>query len=515
MKKLGRASFSLAVSLISLGAAKAQEAYTYGYDAQGRLVAISRSGGPSSGEAKSISYDAANNRTNYAVTEPVSAPTISIGNASTTEGGTLSFPVSLSGTYPSSISVNYATAGGSAASGSDFTAGSGVLTIPPGQTSGVINVPTIDDAVVETSETMSATISAPSGGAVLGTATGTGTIADNDSALAIGSATATEGGTLSFTVTRSGDVTRAVSASYTTADGSAVAGSDYTATSGTVSFAANQTTATINVGTVNDLVVEPTEVMSVTLSNPSTYATVATATGTGTIDDDDIAFANLAISNAAAVTEGGTLAFTVTRSGNTTSAVSVGYATANGTAIAGSDYAAASGTLNFASNQISATVNVVTLDDTALESAETMSVVLSGPSTYATVTTASGSGTINDNDVAVGPYFSISDAVATEGGNLVFTITLSASSTSTLSVNYATANGTAGANDFTAASGALTFTPGQTSKTISVRTSSDLRTEVDEYMYVNLSSPTNGSGISDGQGRGTIHDGENGGCKTC
>ncbi|MCT2399614.1 Calx-beta domain-containing protein [Novosphingobium mangrovi (ex Huang et al. 2023)] len=506
----------MTVSVLCVGSANAQESYTYSYDAQGRLVRSSRAGGPSSGEARSISYDDANNRTNYTVAEPIAAPSVSIGNASTIEGGKLVFPVNLSGTSASTISVNYATAGGSATSGNDFTAATGTLTIPAGQTSGTINVSTTNDKVVETSETMTVTISSPSGGATLGTATGTGTISDNDSSLVIGNASVTEGGTLSFTVTRSGDITRSVSASYATANGSAVAGSDYTAKSGTVSFAVNQTSATISIATVNDLAVESTETMSVTLSNPSTYATITTATGTGSINDDDIAFANLAIGNAAAVTEGGTLAFTVTRSGNTTSAVSVGYATANGTATAGSDYTAKSGTLNFAANQTSATINVATIDDTSVESAETMSVSLSNPSTYASVTTATGAGTINDNDVVTGPSISINDASATEASNLVFTVTLSATSSSSISVNYATATGTAAANDFTATSGTLTFSPGQISKTISVPTHDDNRVETDEYMYVNLSGATNGSVISDGQGRGTIQDnGLGGGCKIC
>lgn len=331
--------------------------------------------------------------------------------------------------------------------------------------------------------------------------------------LAIGSASVTEGGTLSFTVTRSGNTTSAVSASFATASGTATSGSDFTAGSGTVNFAAGQTTATVTVATIDDTAVESAETMSVTLSSPSSGATITTATGTGTINDNDTAPANLAIGNAS-VTEGGSLTFTVTRSGNTASAVSASYATASGSATSGSDFTAESGTVSFAVNQTTATITVATIDDTAVESAETMLVTLSAPSSGATITTATGTGTINDNDSASPTYLVISDASALEGYNLTFNVTRSGSTTGTTTVNYATAPGTAATNDYTGVTGTLTFAPGETSKTISVFAKTDIRAELDEVFYVNLSGAT-GATINDVQGAGTIYDDGAGGCPTC
>ena len=163
------------------------------------------------------------------------------------------------------------------------------MSFSSGQTSKTITVTTIDDTVQESAETMSVTLSNPSSGAAITTATGTGTINDNDAPanLAIGNASVTEGGTLSFTVTRSGNTSSAVSASYATSDGSAVAPGDYTAKSGTVSFSAGQTSKSITVTTIDDSTVEAIEAMYVTLSNPSSGATITTATGTGTINDND------------------------------------------------------------------------------------------------------------------------------------------------------------------------------------------------------------------------------------
>lgn len=227
---------------------------------------------------------------------------------------------------------------------------------------------------------------------------------------------------------------------------------------------------------------------------------------------------NLSIGNAS-VTEGGVLVFTVTRTGDMSTAVGVSYSTASGTAISGSDFTPTSGTLSFAAGQSSATISVPTIDDTVVESSETLGVTLSAPTGGATLGTASATGTISDNDGASATYLVISDASGLEGFNLSFTVTRSGNISGTTSVTYATAPGTAAANDYVAASGTLTFAPGQTALTITVAAKTDARAENDEIFYVNLSSPTGGAILNDAQGAGTIFDDGNGGigggCPTC
>lgn len=120
-----------------------------------------------------------------------------------------------------------------------------------------------------------------------------------------------------------------------------------------------------------------------------------------------------------------------------------------------------------------------------------------------TVTGAGGGGTT--------PSFSASNASATEGANLVFTVTMSGSASSSFTVNYATANGTAGASDYTAKSGTLTFTAAQTSLTVSVATTDDTTVESAETVMLNLSNAGAGSTISDAQGVGTINDNDSAG----
>jgi hypothetical protein len=201
--------------------------------------------------------------------------------------------------------------------------------------------------------------------------------------------------------------------------------------------------------------------------------------------------------------------FTVSLSAASTSAVTVKYDTANGSATAGSDYQAASGTLTFAPGDTSKTITVAVNGDTTPESDETFAVNLSNP-TNATIADGQGIGTIQNDDQPppTPPGVSINDVTVTEGNSgttdAIFTVTLSTVSNSTVTVKYDTADSTATAgSDYQSASGTLTFAPGQTSKTITVTVNGDTAVEPDETFFVNLSNPTNAT-ITDSQGVGTI-----------
>ncbi|MBX7494543.1 hypothetical protein K3172_01590 [Qipengyuania sp. 6B39] len=113
------------------------------------------------------------------------------------------------------------------------------------------------------------------------------------------------------------------------------------------------------------------------------------------------------------------------------------------------------------------------------------------------------------------PSISVGDASAPEGGVLVFTVSLSSAYSSSIGVAYATAYGSAGSADIYPASGTLSFAAGQTSQTVSVYSKQDIRVEANETFTLNLSSPTGGATISDGQGVGTITDDDDVGEPTC
>ena len=156
---------------------------------------------------------------------------------------------------------------------------------------------------------------------------------------------------MGFTITLSKSWTTPVTVNYATSNGSATAGQDYNATSGTITFAPGVTSQVVNVGVVGDATVESNETLAVTLSNPS-GATISRSSATGTIVNDDVAPPpTVSIANSTA-NEGNSgtsnMGFTVTLSKASTTPVTIGYATSNGTATAGQDYTATSGTISFA-----------------------------------------------------------------------------------------------------------------------------------------------------------------------
>ena len=436
------------------------------------------------------------------ITDDDQPPTLSIDDAAAvSEGDAAEFTVRLSAPSGVAVSASYATADGTAAAGSDYTSTSGVVRFEPGETERTIAVATLDDEAPESEETFTVELSAPSG-ATVADGTGVGTITDDDAPeLSIDDASAVaEGEPAEFTVRLSAPSGAAVEVSYATVDGTAVAGSDYTAASGTLRFEPGETERTIAVATLDDATSESEETFTVELSAPS-GATVVD--GTGTITDDDES-PELSIDDAAAVSEGEPAEFTVRLSAASGVAVSVSYATADGTAAAGSDYTQTSGVLRFKPGETAQAITVAMLDDGESESEETFTVELSAPS-GATVADGVGVGTITDDDEA--PELSIDDAAAvSEGEPAEFTVRLSVASGAEVAVSYRTVDGTAVAGfDYAAADGTLRFEPGETTRTVAVTTLGDEQLEGAEEFTMELSAPA-GATIADATGAGTITD---------
>jgi hypothetical protein len=345
---------------------------------------------------------------NYSILNAVGrAPQISINNVSSGDGtsGTTSFTFTVSLDYSSTqtITVQYATADGTATlADRDYQATSGTLTFAPGVTSQTITVLVNSDNIYENNETFTVNLSAPSN-ATFATGTGTGTILNDDPApsLSINNVTLGDGtsGTtpFTFTVTLTGATELTTTVNYLTADGTATrADGDYQAAGGTLTFIPGGVTSqTITVQVNSDNRYENSETFTVNLSAP-TNATIANATGTGTILNDDPA-PTLAINNVTQnePTSGTTnFVFTVTLTGATELPAMVNYATADGTAtVADGDYQSASGTLTFAPGVTSQTITVAVNSDTATPSNETFFVNLSAP-TNATIANGQGTGTI-------------------------------------------------------------------------------------------------------------------------
>ena len=215
--------------------------------------------------------------------------------------------------------------------------------------------------------------------------------------ITIGNDTKAEGAAMVFTVTRFLPTGATATVEFTTVDGTATAGQDYVAKSGTLTFVGGgPETQTITVQVNDDAIDEPNESFSVVLSN-AVGATASNLPGTGTITDNDGA-PTLAAGNGSGV-EGNNVVFTVSLSSASGKTVTVAYATApsagGNAATAGADYTPASGTLTFNPGIVQQFVTVAALNDIALESNETFQLVLSNPSN-ATLGTAQGQGTIVD-----------------------------------------------------------------------------------------------------------------------
>jgi hypothetical protein len=447
---------------------------------------------------------------------------VSIGDATVIEGDSgpvpMVFDVTLSGPKNNlTITVDYATANGSAVAPGDYTAASGTVTFLPGETAKTVTVYAQGDTIYEGTETFSVNLSNAVNSSIFD-GFGLGSITDDDVRVSIGDATVIEGDSgpvpMVFDVTLSGPKNNlTITVDYATANGSAVAPGDYTATSGTVTFLPGETAKTVTVYAQGDTIYEGTDTFSVSLSNV-VNGSIFDGTGLGLITDDDV---RVSIGDVT-MDEGNSgttpFIFPVTLSGPKNNlTLTVDYATANGSAVAPGDYTAASGTVTFLPGETAKTVTVQVVGDLALEGNETFTVNLSNP-VNCSLGDSQGLGVIDNDDVA--GALSIDDLSLPEGDAgttpFDFTVNLSAPSVSTVSVHFATADGTAVAGqDYAAASGTVSFAPGETSKVVTVSVFGDTMMECTETFFVNLSSPS-GAAIADGQAIGTIQDDDNATC---
>jgi hypothetical protein len=334
------------------------------------------------------------------------APTLAVAPTRVAESaGHLGFAVSLSLPGEDPVTVAYATgaAGDTAHAGDDYASANGTVQFAPGATASVtIRVPVHDDALDEATEQFTVTLSDPVHALLAGggeTATATATIDDDDPEpeLRIADGSVSEGGgAAEFTVRLVQGSGRTVRVRYATADVTAVAGTDYVATTGELTFAPNSgLTRTISVAVTDDSLDEPDEQFEITLSSAA-YATLDPLgrTATGTIRDDESA-PRLTIADGSATEDDMVMALVVRLAPASGQIVHAGYRTADGTATAGTDYTAVSGTLTLPAGATTHTITVPVLSDEIVEGAESFTLTLHDPSN-ATLADAEATGTIAD-----------------------------------------------------------------------------------------------------------------------
>lgn len=281
----------------------------------------------------------------------VPAAWLSIGDASIVEGdsGTQNAVVQVTVTQPhgNNVTVNYSTVNGSATAGSDYNAVSGKLTFNKNETTKSILVPIRGDLLAESTESFSVRLSNAKG-AQIADSQGFVTIADNEPRVTIGDATIVEGdagtATMTFNVYLQYASSLPVHINFATADGSATAGSDYVAGSGSITIPAGETQGTIEVAVNGDLAPEWDETLLVNLTTPDTYVAITDSVGVGTIYDNE---ARIYISDAYQDYYASTITFYVTLTVPQNEVVTVDFTTWDGYAIADLDYIATWGTLTF------------------------------------------------------------------------------------------------------------------------------------------------------------------------
>ena len=463
------------------------------------------------------------------------------------------FTVTRGGDTSIATSASWAVTGSGAspATGSDFAGAalpSGTVSFAAGETSKTISVNVAGDTAVEPDQGFTVTLSNPAASTTIGTATASGMIRNDDSsqpsqaslsiaALSADKAEGQSGSTpFTFTVTRGGDTSIATSASWavTGSGASPATGSDFVGAalpSGTVSFAAGETSKTISVNVAGDTAVEPDQGFTVTLSNPAASTTIGTATASGMIRNDDssqpsqasLSIAALSADKAEGQSGSTPFTFTVTRGGDTSIATSASWAvTGSGASPAtGSDFAGAalpSGTVSFAAGETSKTISVYVAGDTAVEPDQGFRVTLSNPAAGTTIGTATASGMIRNDDSSQPSQASLSiaalsaDKAEGQSGSTPFTFTVTRGGDTSLATSASWAVTGSGANpaagsDFVGGglpSGTVSFAAGQTSKTITVNVAGDTVVEPDQGFTVTLSNPAASTTIGTASTSGTI-----------
>lgn len=441
---------------------------------------------------------------------------------SVTEGvGSTAVVVTRSGGTTGAVGVSVFVNGIEAVAGTDYTVpATPTLSWADGESGGkTLLVPILDDALPELAKSFSLGLISLTGGVSLGQSNGmTVVIIDDDSPLAgILSLPSTvvvneNDGTATVTVARLGGSSGAVSIDYSTAFyfSSAVAGSDFTDVAGTLSWAAGDLTArTISIPLIDDGSAELTEEAYLVFQNPVGGLLLPSEypySELSILDDDPTAGVLGFASTDVSIAEGdGSLVLSVTRTGGTSGAITIDYATADGYALDPDDYSATTGTLNWAAGDAAPkTISVTLVDDAIFEWQESFSVSLSNPTGAAQLESylADADIHLDDDDLPSAGTLTLTPTVSTvaEGaGSVTFTITRTGGSTGPISTIYGLGGGTAtNPGDYSGAlRGTLSWADGDaTSRTVVVPIVDDAVAEGPEPIRIGISVPSNGATVT-------------------
>ncbi len=386
---------------------------------------------------------------------------------------------------------------GSAIGNSDYTPISRTLLFAAGQSMVTVTIPITNDTATESTENFFVALSNPTSavGMTLGLTNSVEiTMVDNDTPAVQFTQNVYQvnehDGQAIITAVLSFAATIPTSITYQTTDIWAQAGNDYTAVTGTLTFAAGQISQTFTIPISDDANIEPTETFTVMLSYPFGVTFGLTSTALVSIVDNDTPMIQFVTRNYNQMEDKGAVALAVMLSKSVNATVTVIYSTTSGTAIVGSDTMAIIGTLTFAPYQISQTLVVPIIADSKVEPNETFGVSLSHPSNGILAPATTATVTILNDDLPTVQFAQSSYSVNENWGVVVIDVTLNQPSFEVVTVDITTNNGTAIAgSDYVAIGGTLTFAPAQTTQTLTLNIIDDSANELAETFMVALSKP--------------------------
>ena len=429
------------------------------------------------------------------------APTLAVAGGTAVEGaGAIEFAVTLSLASSSAVTVEYATSDGSATAGADYQWTAGTLTLPPGTMEAAIRVPVVDDDVDEADETFRLLLSQALHAAI-GDGEAAGEIADDDLPvveIAADRAAVEEGGTAAFTLTRAGDLSGPLTVPVRVAE-RGVFLADGVPSAAT--FAAGAATAALEAATTEDAVDEADGAVTAAIPGDASHRVGARARAAVTVADNDVRGVRVS-TTALTLPEGEAGTYTVALETEPTGEVSIRMKTVS------EELTVAPPVLSFSPMTWDApqtvTVRAAEDADAVLDPAVTLTHAVSGGD-YEGVPASPVEVRILEDDA---PVLAVAGGAAAEGdGEIEFAVTLSLASSSAVTVEYATAEGTARAGeDFEPAAGTLTFPAGaRAAQTIRVRLLDDDVDEEAETFTVRLSHAVNAA-VGDGEAFGEIAD---------
>ncbi len=427
----------------------------------------------------------------YSVNENAGSVTVTVTRAEGTNGA---------------ATVQYATSNLTAIAGTHYTATNGTLAWEAGESSAkAFQVVIMNDGLYSGTNRTFAILLNNATVAALGTPnTATVTIAESTPGtlqFATNAYSVNENdGSVTVTVTRAGGSNGPATVQYATVNGSAVAGTNYTATNGALAWAHGESGGKpVVVPILNDgagagkQAPATNKLFSIILSNATAAALAAPGTATVTIAQASPGALQFSAAAVSVNQDAGSVTLTVTRAGGSNGPATVQFATVNGTAVAGTDYTATNGALSWAGGDSGGkSVVVPILDDGTYTADKVFTVALGSATGAALAAPGTATVTIVEGNPGALQFSAAAVSVSENAGSATLAVTRAGGSNGPATVAYATADGTAAAGThYTAASGTLAWSHGETAvKTFAVPILNNTQSDSDKTFSAGLSAAT-------------------------